>query len=258
VFGLIVTLCFLLLVGSLVTVYWSHNEDLTIAKVMMLVLYFIAVVEFVLSAIEFPLYVVDGIVYISMGNTAIAHIMIMVYALFFIFLFCVTLPHIKWGKFLTPTPAKLIVTGLLIILCLVYTELFNGLYSFKNPDDYFQVRDMYSQYDNHFFPTKFIEKDGEDGKHVSVYPFDASSAAGELDFAYRAEISVGKDDKGITRLYFYPFTYKVFDGLDKIDFEDPTYIPQSKRPKVSGSDKNAVSSATDAVSDAADGDGGAQ
>lgn len=252
VFGLLSMLFFLILTGGLVMLYFNHNEDIGMARVMMLMLYLLLTAEFFLAVAEFPLYVVDGIIFACMGVENLADVMLLLYAGIVAFILIMTLPRIKWKKFLTATPAKLIVTGVLIIGCLMYTELFNGKYSFDDPSEYSVVREMYSEYDNHFFPTKFIETydDETQERRISVYPFDAVSAAGQLDFIYRGEISFAVDESGATQIFFYPFTYKAYEGSDPVNFLDPTYIPASRIPEpvVSGADVSGADvSAADAV-----------
>lgn len=223
VFGLLAMLCFLLLTSGLVLLYCSHNEDLALAKLLLFVLYLILAAEILIAIEEFPLYVVDFIIFMSFGNVEVARIALIVYALIIGFPLMIMLPKIKWKRFLTPSPAKLIITGILLIASMMYTEMWNGKYSFDDPSEYEIIREMYAPYDHRFFPTKYIKKDDEKNI-ISVYPFDASSATGKLDYIYRGEIFLKADDVGVTQLYFYPFTFnKTNDSGTPVSFRDETY-----------------------------------
>lgn len=251
-FGLLILIFFLLLTGGLVMLYWNRNEDIGLARSLMLVLVILTVTEVFMAVAEFPLRAIDGIVFVSLGSETLAYVMFFVCALVVGFVLAMILPRIKWKKALTPTPAKLIVVGAVLLCGMVYTELFNGQYSFDSAAEFSDARIMYSKYDTHFFPTKYIKKETDKGLLFSVYPFDAKSAAGKLDFIYRGEILIMKESNGKLHMYFYPFTYKVYEGVDPVDFNDKNYTKDL--PDISESD---VPADADTVSDSQN-DGQAQ
>ena len=227
-FGWIVIIAFMLLTGGAVMMYVGDNKELAISKLMMFFMIALVVAEGVLAIIEFPLYVVDGIVFISMGEEKLAYIMFIIYAIIILFILFFIIPKIRWSSLLTVSPVKLVVIGVMLISLLAYTELYNGAYSFDSGKEYTQVKAKYAKYDEHFFPTKILKL--KEGGHYSVYPFDVECAAGKLDFVYRAEIAemtVTDEDGNVidSQMYFYPFTYKAYEDSEPVAFTDPTYDP---------------------------------
>lgn len=255
-FGLLAIILFMLLTGGAVLMYFNDNQDLLISKLLVLLLVLLVVAEGVLAIIEFPLYVIDGIIFISMGEEWLAHVMMIIFAIIIAFILFFIVPKINWSSLLTASPLKLVVIGAVLISLLAYTELFNGAYSFENMKEYNEMKSAYSQYDAHFFPTKILKTSEEDDGHYSVYPFDATCASGKLDLVYRAEIAVisTKNEEGNiveTEMYFYPFTYKMYEERDPVAFSDATYDPHAEEiPVTSATDpklpENQKTSATDA------------
>lgn len=259
-FGLLVIILFMLLTGGAVLMYFNDNQDLLISKFLMLLLVLLVFAEGVLAVIEFPLYVVDGIIFISMGEEWLAHVMMIIYAIIIAFILFFIVPKINWSSLLTASPVKLVVIGAVLISLLAYTELFNGFYSFESVKDYNEFKEAYSEYDDNFFPTKILKTSDEDEGHYSVYPFDVTCASGSLDLAYRAEIAViGTPDEetGVveTQMYFYPFTYKMYEERDPVAFSDATYDPHAEEipitsatdPKLAENKKTSDSDAQEAA-----------
>ncbi|MCL2486716.1 MAG: hypothetical protein FWE86_03855 [Oscillospiraceae bacterium] len=249
--GLLILVFFLLLTVGLVMLYWSRNEDIGLARTMMLALLLLTITELVMAVAEFPVYIVDAIIFVSMGSSDLAYIMLGIYGLIIGFVLFVIIPRVKWKRVLTATPAKLIVAGILLLGAMAYTELFNGRYSFDSPEEYASTRAMYAQYDLHFFPTKYIKmkkKSDENNLRVSVYPFDAESAAGRLDFVYRAEIMIRDDWDGQTRMYFFPFTFKTYTDTEPVDFADPYYGKPAQEPVSESDDEPDDAAVSDTVS----------
>ncbi|MBQ9993683.1 MAG: hypothetical protein IJP17_03120, partial [Clostridia bacterium] len=76
--------------------------------------------------------------------------------------------------------------------------------------------------------------------------FDVTTAAGKQPIVYKADIFEMEFEDGTTSLYYYPFTWKRYDMVDPVDFEDATYVPPENTAKV------PITSPTDAsASDAA-------
>ena len=247
-FGLIMTLMFLLLMGGLVMLTYNGDGDIGIAKAMMAVLYVLVFVELVLMFLEYPIYVVDGIVFACMGYKWLANVMFGIVGAILLFIIYIVCSRIKWRKFLEGSAVKLIVTGVLFIVLLAGTELWNGAYSFDSMEEFKQVKETMEPYDNHFFPTKYIKHENVMYKQecVAVYPFDVTTAAGKQPIVYKADIFEMEFEDGTTSLYYYPFTWKRYDMVDPVDFEDATYVPPENTAKV------PITSPTDAsASDAA-------
>lgn len=255
-FGLIAIILFLLLTGGAVLMYFNDNQDLLISKLIMLLMVLLVLAEGVLAILEFPLYVVDGIIFISMGKEQLANIMLIIYVVIVGFILFFIIPKINWSSLLTASPVKLVVIGALLISLLAYTELFNGAYSFDSLDEYNDTKAVYSQYDEHFFPTKILKTSDEDEGHFSVYPFDATCASGKLDMVYRAEVALinPTDESGNplgTEMYFYPFTYKAYEDTDPVAFSDATYDPHAEKvPLTSATDPDLKQNQTTSASDA--------
>lgn len=217
-FNLLIILFFMLLFGVRLFMYCVNIEMPRVSEMITLAVMLMLLSEIVLSLFEIPAAVIDGIVYICMGNKAIAigcGIVILIVA---IFIFIIIYPKIKWNKILSYSPLKLTVLGFLIILFTIYTELFNGSYSFKNLNEYNEFKHEFSQYDNHFWPTKFIREVDDDGREIltktSVYPWDVTISDGK-QFAYK--VLTYYDESDVTRqpeLYYYPFTYNSYAGID--------------------------------------------
>lgn len=213
--GLIVFLLFLCFMGGSVLLYYADSRKVVLARLLVLGLYLIVTLELILAIFEWPAKVIDGILFICMGMETIANVMLIIVAAVLAFVLLMILPKIKWKKFLRTTPAKLIVCGTLVVLLLTYTELFNGIYSFERSDDFYDIKEAYSEYDAHFLPTKFIElekdkNDQDEARRIAVYPFDATTADGKQPFAYKVKLYQGVNDAGEPTIFYYPFTYKTY------------------------------------------------
>lgn len=218
-FGLLVVILFMLATGGLVALIYGGNTDLVFSKILMFVLQFLIAAEIILALYEYPCYLVDGIVFICMGEPMLAWIMLGIFALIIVFTAAMILPRINWRKSLNASPAKLIFTGLLLMCLLAYTELFNGIYSFDSYEQYQEVRERYEEYDNRFFPTKFIRHSDElNGEEIALYPFDVTTAAGKQPLIYKGETFLVTYEDGSSELFFYPFTYKLYEGAEPVSF----------------------------------------
>jgi len=251
-FGLLVMLTFLLATGGLVALIYGGNTDLVLSKILVFVLQLLIAAEFVLALYEYPCYVVDGIIFICMGEPTLAWIMLGIMGAIILFVLAMILPRINWRKSLTVSPAKLIFCGLLLMTLMAYTELFNGVYSFESYEQFMEVRGRYEQYDNRFLPTKYIlHGDEESGQEVALYPFDVTTADGEQPFIYKGETFLKEYEDGSTELFFYPFTYRLYEGAEPVSFEYVTPQPVTPPAVVSGGD---VSSGDLSGSDVSGGD----
>lgn len=215
-FGLIVTIVSLVCMGGSIMLYYVDSHRVKLARFLIFLLYMAIFLEFILAIFEFPALIFDGIIFISMGMENIANIMIIIVLVAFAFLLFFLIPKIRWKSFLRTTPVKLVICGVLLLCLLIYTEAYNGKYSFENGDDFYSVRQMYEEYDEGFWPVKLIETDEAepDGtKRISVYPFDATTGSGKQDIAYRVTV-FRRFENGDYVLYYYPFTYKTYvDGV---------------------------------------------
>ncbi len=202
--------------GGSIMLYYADSHRVKLARLLMFGLYLSIFLEFILAIFEFPAVIIDAIIFISMGMENIAKIMIIIVLVAFAFILFMIIPKIKWRRFLRTTPVKLVICAVLLIVLLIYTEAYNGRYSFENSEDYYSVKKMYEKYDEGFWPAKFIETDeGEaDGtKRISVYPFDATTGNGKQPIAYKITI-FRRFENGDYVLYYYPFTYKTYvDGI---------------------------------------------
>lgn len=239
--GLLVILLFLISMGGSVLLYYSDSHRVKLARFLILVLYLLIVLEFVIALFEFPSYLIDGIIFVSMGMEQVAKIMLIILGVAVAFVIFILIPKINWRRFLRTTPVKLAVCAVLIIGGLIYTEMYNGIYSFENKDDFYAVRTMYEKYDNGFFPTKFIETDemeGENEHQISVYPFDVTTVNGKQPWAYKVTL-FRRFLNGDYALYYYPFTYKTYVSGASYSM-DEIIIPEEPKEEsdsdISGSD----------------------
>ena len=217
-FNLLIILLFILLFGARLFMYCVNIEMPRISAIITLMMMLMLLSEVILALFEYPAVVIDGIVYICMGNKAIAIGCGIVIAIVAIFIFIIVYPKFKWVRILSFSPLKYTIIGLLLIFSVIYTELFNGSYSFRDMDEYNEFKKEFSQYDNHFWPTKFIREIEDDGRDIltktTVYPWDVSTSDGR-QFAYK--VITYYDESDLTNqpvLYYYPFTYNTYAGID--------------------------------------------
>lgn len=214
-FGLIVILVSILCMGGSIMLYYADSHRVKLARLLIFGLYLSIFLELILALFEFPALIFDGIIFISMGMENIANIMIIIVLIAIAFALFMIIPKINWRRFLRTTPVKLGVCAALLIALLIYTEAYNGKYSFENGEDFYSVKQMYEKYDKGFWPVKLIETDNAEAdgtKHISVYPFDATTANGKQPLAYKVTI-FRRFENGDYVLYYYPFTYKTYvDG----------------------------------------------
>ena len=212
-FNLLIILLFILLFGARLFMYCVNIEMPRISAIITLLIMLMLTAEIVLAVFEFPAVVIDGIVYICMGNKAIAIGCGIVILIVSIFIFIIVYPKIRWKRILSFSPLKYAILGLLLICSAIYTELFNGCYSFKSMDEYNDFKKEFSQYDNHFWPTKFIREIEDDGRdndesNLSTQPV----------------------------LFYYPFTYNTYAGIDPRPLLKPGDTSYEDADKVSHSD----------------------
>lgn len=214
IFGLLSLLLFLVIMGGLVFLEYGDNSDLALARVLTFILRLMVFFQICLAVYEFPCYVADGIVFISMGNVLIAKIMFIIVSVIILFILGFILPRIKWYRYLTPTPAKLIFLGLLFICCFGYNESLGGVYSFDSYAEFRDTKAVYEEVDDRFWPTKYIKHHSNfnDEDRIALYPFDVTTSYGEEVFIYKGEtVSYPAADGGYD-IYYYPFTWKLYDG----------------------------------------------
>jgi len=242
-FNLLIILFMILLFGIRLFMYCVDIEMPVISNIITLAIMLMLMSEFIIAVFELPAVVIDGIILICMGNKVIAIGCGIVIAIVFLFIFIIIYPKINWKKLLSFSPIKYAILGFLLIGTVIYTELFNGSYSFRNMDEYNEFKKEFSVYDNHFWPTKFIRETVDDGREIItktyIYPWDVSLQGGK-QFAYKVETEY--DESDITKqpvLYYYPFTYYTYDRTDKPRPIDGSDMETSdKTQTVSDSDDN--------------------
>lgn len=222
-FSILLLLLFLIIFGVQIFLYCVEIDLPRISKFMTLMLFLILISEIILATFEIPAKLIDLIVLISMGKKAIAIGCGIVIFIILMFIFIMIFPKINWQRIMSSTPVKYVTVGTIIILLMVYTELFNGCYSFKSMRDYFEFRSEFSQYDNRFWPTKFIENTEDKGQEIvttySVYPWDVTIPDGR-QFAYKVITFYSTDnDENNHKLYYYPFTYRLYAGVTALPVE---------------------------------------
>ncbi len=238
-FGVLSILFFLVFMGGLVVFTYNGNDDLALSKVMLGGLYVIIAVEIGLTVCRFPCYLVDGIVFASMGYKWLAEIMFAIVGAILAFLLIFSMLKIKWKKLLNVSQTKLIVCGMLILSLFAYTELFNGAGTFDSYKEFKDTKTQYEKYDRHFWPTKYIKHYSALNEHdcVSVYPFDVRTASGKQPFVYRVDVFFQEQEDGSVDFMYYPFTWKAYEGSRPVAFTDPGYKPEpTEEIRTSGSD----------------------
>ena len=213
------------------------NIDLPlVSEIITLVLMLMVISEIILAIFEFPAALIDGILFVCMGNKAIAIGCGVVILIVFVFVFIIIYPKINWHKIFSFSPIKYAIIGFLLIIATIYTELFNGSYSFKDLSDFNEFKNEFSQYDDHFWPTKYIREVEDNGREIitktSVYPWDVSISDGK-QFAYKVTTFYYYDPH---ELYYYPFTYNTYAGVDPRRLLNENTVSESDLKQVSDSD----------------------
>lgn len=262
-FGVLSLFAFVVISGGLAALMYYGADRQPIAKIMLGVLYCLIAAQLALVIIRYPCYVIDGIVFISMGYKVLAEVMFVIFGVIILFLLGLLLAKLPWEKLLKVTAPKLIVCGVLLLCCLAYTELFNGMGSFKDYEEFTKVKARYEQYDVHFWPTKLYKHHSKqyDRDCISVYPFDVRTASGKQPFVYRTDIFFDNDtveDDYITvsgtdgnwaypvqtdeyaNISYYPFTWKAYEGSKPVAFTDTDYVPESTEEIIHLSASDAV------------------
>ena len=114
-FNLLIILLFILLFGARLFMYCVNIEMPRISAIITLLIMLMLTAEIVLAVFEFPAVVIDGIVYICMGNKAIAIGCGIVILIVFVFIFIIIYPRIKWKKILSFSTIKYAIIGFLLI-----------------------------------------------------------------------------------------------------------------------------------------------
>ena len=233
-FSLLLLLLFLIVFGWQFFMYCVNMEMPRLSRFLTLLLILMAVSEVLLATFELPATLIDLVILICMGNQTIALCCWVVIFTIILFFMVVFLPKLKWDRILRFHPIKYALLGTLIISLTVYTELFNGCYSFKDWQEYSSFKQSFAQYDRHFWPTKFIKKTQDNGRRIlttySVYPWDVQIDDGR-QFAYKVVTFYSTDDD---IFYYYPFTYNLYAGSDSLPVEHQASAPSQQ--KVSDSD----------------------
>lgn len=247
IIGILMFVLFCSVMGGLVALYYNGREKITAAGLLVALLYMLVFAQLVLALFEFPAVVIDAVVFISMGHEWLAQAIFGLILLIIVFILGLIISKIRlaaWKKFFSAHPAKLIILGVMFMSLFCYTELFNGAYSFDSFAQFSETKERYEDYDSGFWPTKYISHYDEDKEleMIAVYPFDMTTASGKQDFIYKGETFTTVDENGEELLWFYPFTWKLYEGSEPVSFADEQYIPESRRIV---SESDAVSSNAD-------------
>jgi hypothetical protein len=200
------------------------------------------IAEILLATFELPAGLIDLIVLISMGNRTIALCCGGVIFTVLLFLMVVFLPKLKWQRILAFSPMKYVVVGALVISLAIYTELFNGSYSFDSGEEYSSFKQSFAKYDRHFWPTKYIKGTKDRGQDTitvySIYPWDVEITDGR-QFVYKV-ITFYSDEDGA--FCYYPFTYNLYMGVEpsRVEYDKPAPVPAA-----SVSDSDAADTASE-------------
>ena len=219
------------------------NIDLPlVSEIITLVLMLMVISEIILAIFEFPAALIDGILFVCMGNKAIAIGCGVVILIVFVFVFIIIYPKINWHKIFSFSPIKYAIIGFLLIIATIYTELFNGSYSFKDLSEFNEFKNEFSQYDDHFWPTKYIREVEDNGREIitktSVYPWDVSISDGK-QFAYKVVTFYDESELSSQPiLYYYPFTYNTYAGVDPRPVQGSDAVSSTDPDSVSDSDSN--------------------
>lgn len=222
-FSLLLMLLFLIVFGIQFFMYFVNIEMPRFSGFLTLLLLLMLVMEVIITTFELPAKLIDGIVYITMGNRTIALCFGAVIFTVLLFIFVKIFPKIKWKKVLAFTPIKYVVLGGLVIALSIYTELFNGSYSFDSMEEYNDFKQNFAKYDIHFWPTKFIKRVEDNGQETmttySVYPWDVEITDGR-QFVYKVVTFYAADGYGdSSAFYYYPFTYNLYAGVSSAPVE---------------------------------------
>lgn len=251
-FSLLLMLLFLIVFGIQFFMYFVNIDMPRFSGFLTLLLLLMVIMEIIIAAFELPAALIDGMVLICMGNRMIFVCCAAAVLLVLLFIAVKLLPKINWKKALTFTPIKYVVLGALVILLSIYTELFNGSYSFDSMEQYNAFKQEFAKYDRHFWPTKFIR--GSNGvEHTtvySIYPWDVEITDGR-QVAYKVVTFYADDDSEYEygTLCYYPFTYNLYAGASPMPVEYEKSAPAQDAASVSQSD---TSPDTDGDADTAD------
>jgi len=224
IFGLLSLLLFLLVMGGLVALYYSDNLDLGLAKAVFVVLRVLVFSQVVVALLEFPCYVVDGVVFISMGKPELAKVMFAILGLIIVFITGFILPKIKWKKYVVPTITKMIVFGAVFLCVFAYNELFAGAYTFDSLSQFNETREAYEEYDDRFWPTKYLSHYSplKERECVALCPLDLTLADGTEVNIYKGETFMEMNEDGTYELFYYPFTWKLYEDGDPVVIGKPS------------------------------------
>lgn len=237
-FSTLLLILFLLIFGIRFFMYFMDIDMPLVSGLMTLLLLLMTVAEITLAGFELPAALIDLVVLISMGNRTIAICCGAVIVTVLLLICVVVFPRFHWKKILAFHPVKYAALGVVILSLAIYTELFNGSYSFRDLEEYNAFKQSFAQYDRHFWPTKFIRKTEDNGREIvttySVYPWDVEIDDGK-QFAYKVVTFYSDEDNSFQ---YYPFTYNLYAGTEPRPVSQGTSgMPAS--PRVSGSDLRA-------------------
>ena len=251
-FSLLLMLLFLIVFGVQFFMYFVNMEMPRFSRFLTLLLILMLIAEIIISSFELPAKLIDLIVLISMGNKTIVICCAAVIFTVLLFILVKLLPKFKWKKILKFTPVKYVIMGFLVIVLAIYTELFNGCYSFDSLNEYNDFKQNFAKYDRRFWPTKYIKSIEDNGQEkvttYSIYPWDVEITDGR-QFAYKVVTFYGVDSYGDSRyFYYYPFTYNLYAGVSStpVEYEKSE---GTASPAVSQSDTGGDSKANGSADD---------
>ena len=94
-FNLLIILLFILLFGARLFMYCVNIDMPLVSEIITLVMMLMLLSEFIIAVFEFPAVIIDGILYICMGNKAIAIGCGVVIFIVFVFIFIIIYPKIN-------------------------------------------------------------------------------------------------------------------------------------------------------------------
>lgn len=237
-FSLSLMLLFLIVFFIQFFIYFVNIEMPRFSGFLTLLLLLMLTAEIMIAVCELPAKLIDGVIYVSMGKKNIVMCFGAVAFTVLLFIFVKIFPKIPWKSLLTFTPLKYVVLGGVMIPLLIYTELFNGSYSFDSMKEYNTFKQNFAKYDQHFWPTKYIKTVGKRNQSpqitYSVYPWDVEITDGR-QFVYKVITFYATEDDEENNIKsgdfcYYPFTYNLYAGAS------PSPVEYEKIPETETSD----------------------
>lgn len=243
-FSLSLMLLFLIVFGIQFFMYFVNIEMPRFSGFLTLVLLLMLTAEVMIAVFELPAKLIDIIIYVSMGNRMITLCFGVAVSMVLLFIIVKIFLKIHWKNVLTFTPLKYVVLGGLVIMLSIYTELFNGSYSFDSMKEYNAFKQNFAKYDEHFWPTKYIKDTGQSSRRrqitYSIYPWDVEITDGR-QFVYKVVTFYATDDDEENNIKsgdfcYYPFTYHLYTGVSPMPVEYEKITTADPLPTVSESD----------------------